>query len=64
MIKLKRLSGDEFVLNAEYIKFIEETPDTIITLRDGEKLIVSEKIDDVIKRVVEYKRSVSIFDAI
>jgi flagellar protein FlbD len=64
MIKLKRLSGDEFVLNAEYIKFIEETPDTIITLRDGEKLIVSEKIDDVIKRVIEYKRSVSVFDAI
>lgn len=61
MIKLTRINGSAFVLNAELIKFVEETPDTIITLRDGEKLLVREKTDEIIERVVEYSRSVRVF---
>ncbi len=57
MICLTRFNGSRFVLNCELIKFIEETPDTIVTLRDGEKLIVKETADSIVASVVEYVRS-------
>ncbi|RKY27379.1 MAG: flagellar protein [Planctomycetota bacterium] len=57
MVKLTKLNGREFVLNSDLIKFIEETPDTIITLRDQEKVIVREDADEVIRRVIEFRRS-------
>lgn len=57
MIVLHRLNGKEFVLNAEQIKFVEATPDTVITLiADDEKFMVKESVDDVIRQVIEYKR--------
>ena len=42
MIKLSRLNGDEFVLNCEMIETVEATPDTVISLINGKKYIVSE----------------------
>jgi flagellar protein FlbD len=57
MIKLSRLNGHPFILNAELIKFIEETPDTLITLRDGEKMMVLESSQEVVRRAMEYRRS-------
>jgi Uncharacterized protein, possibly involved in motility len=57
MIRLTRRNGNRFVLNAELIKFVEEVPDTIITLRDGEKVLVSESADDVVGLALEYCRS-------
>jgi flagellar protein FlbD len=56
MIALSRLNKEQFVLNAEYIETIEETPDTIITLTNGKKLMVKDRLDDVVKRVIEYHR--------
>ncbi len=57
MIVLHRLNGKAFVLNAEQIKFVEATPDTLITLAHGdEKFMVKEKVDEVVKLVVDYKR--------
>jgi flagellar protein FlbD len=56
MIALSRLNNEHFVLNAEYIETIEETPDTVITLTSGKKLMVKDKLDDVVKRVIEYHR--------
>lgn len=61
MIKLTRLNGKEFVVNADLIQFVEETPDTVITLQNHEKVVVKEKVDDVIRRVVEYARSIRCF---
>ncbi|MFH1549789.1 MAG: flagellar FlbD family protein [Planctomycetota bacterium] len=61
MIKLTRFNGNEFVLNCELIKFIEETPDTIITLIDQEKIIVAESADDVVHRAIAFKRAVRLF---
>jgi len=58
MIRLTRLNGKEFVVNAELIQFVEETPDTVITLLNHEKIVVKEKADEVVKRSVEYHRSV------
>ena len=57
MIALHRLNGKEFVLNAEQIKFVEATPDTLITLAQGdEKLMVKESVDEVVNLVIDYKR--------
>ncbi|MDD2573198.1 MAG: flagellar FlbD family protein [Bacillota bacterium] len=61
MIKITRLNGKEFVVNAEQIEFAEETPDTVITLISGKKVVVSEKIDQVIERVIEYKKRINGF---
>lgn len=57
MIKLTRLNGKAFVLNAELIKFVEEVPDTIITLRDGERVLVRETADQVVDASLAYARS-------
>lgn len=57
MIKLTRLNDTEFVINAEMIEFIEAIPDTIISLASGKKVMVTEPVDLVIERVVEYKRT-------
>jgi flagellar protein FlbD len=56
VIKLSRLNGKEFILNAHLIKFVEKTPDTLITLRDGEKVMVREEPEEVVRRAVEYLR--------
>lgn len=57
MIVLHRLNGKEFILNAELIKFVESTPDTLITIAtNDEKFMVQESVDTVIKEVIEYKR--------
>jgi flagellar protein FlbD len=58
MIKVTRLNGKEFVVNAELIQFLEETPDTIVTLVNHEKLVVKERMDEIIRRIIEYHRGV------
>jgi flagellar protein FlbD len=58
MIKVTRLNGKEFVLNAELIQFLEETPDTVVTLVNHEKLVVKESVDEVMNRVTEYQRKI------
>jgi len=56
MIRLTHRDGRSFVVNAEFVKFVEETPDTVVTLRDNEKLLVKESAGEVVERVVEYAR--------
>jgi flagellar protein FlbD len=56
MISLKRLNGAEFFLNCELIKSLEATPDTVITLTTGEKLMVKESCTQVIERTLEYRK--------
>jgi len=55
VIKVKRLNDKEFVVNSELILFIESTPDTVITLTTGQKIVVLESVDDIIKKVVDYR---------
>ncbi|MBI3099752.1 MAG: flagellar FlbD family protein [Planctomycetes bacterium] len=57
MIKVTRLNNREFVVNAELIQFLEETPDTVITLVNHEKVVVKESVDEVVRRIIEYARS-------
>ena len=61
MIRLTRLNGKEFVLNADLIKVLEETPDTVVTLVSGERMVVVEKADEVVARVVEYGKLLRTF---
>ena len=66
MIKLTRFNSQtnkkgEFVLNAEIIETIEETPDTVVTLLNGKKLIVEEPMDEVVRRVMKYRRALKQF---
>ena len=61
MIAVTRLNGTPLVLNAELIKTVESIPDTIITLVNGERLIVSEPMADIVKRAIEYGRSIRAF---
>ena len=56
MIAVTRLNNSPLVINAELIKFVESTPDTMITLTTGDRIIVKEPIEDVIRKVVEYGR--------
>lgn len=61
MIVVTRLRGESVVVNAELIKFIEATPDTMITLINGEHIIVRESVEEVVKRAVAYGRSIRAF---
>lgn len=59
MIGLTRLNGTPFVLNAELIEQVEKTPDTVITLVTGNNIVVKEAVDDVIGKIVEYRRKIT-----
>ncbi|MDR0869780.1 MAG: flagellar FlbD family protein [Planctomycetaceae bacterium] len=57
MIRLTRLNSDEFILNAELIRYVERCPDTLITLVNGETLMVRETLDEVVRRTVTYHQA-------
>ena len=56
MIRLTRLGGEPFVLNAELIRYVECRPDTYVTLTTGERIVVTESMDEVLERAVEYQQ--------
>lgn len=58
MIKLKRLNNSEIILNCDRIVYIEETPDTVITMENGHKIVVTDTADKVIEKVIAYKRKI------
>ncbi|GAB4179543.1 MAG: flagellar FlbD family protein [Calditrichia bacterium] len=58
MILCKKINGSDIYINAELIEFIESTPDTIISTTTGKKIIVSDSVEDVIARIIEYKRRI------
>jgi flagellar protein FlbD len=55
MIELTRLNGTPIVLNSDLIKTTEASPDTMLTLINGEKIIVRETREEVTERVIEYR---------
>lgn len=63
MIKLTRLGGEVFVLNADLIRYVEARPDTFVTLVSGERLVVRESMDEVMSRALDYQRSKHLFPA-
>ena len=61
MISLTRLNGKPLVVNAELIRYIESTPDTMITLINGDHLIVLESLENVVELATEYCRRIRAF---
>ena len=59
MIKLTRLNREPFLVNCELIEFVEETPDTIISMMSGRKLVVTESLEEVKGLVIEYKKEIN-----
>lgn len=59
MIKLHKLNGHEIVINAELIETLEPGPETVVHLATGNKIPVREMSDDIISKVVEYRKAVN-----
>jgi len=55
MIKLTRINHSEFYLNPDLIKGIEQTPDTIITLINGDHVLVREKAEEIIDKIIDFR---------
>jgi len=58
MIQLTRLNNSSLVVNSDLIKFVEQAPDTVITLVNGEKILVRESAAEVTARVVRFRQRV------
>ncbi len=58
MIKLTKFNGDEFVVNAELIRFIESRPDTYVTLTGNDRLLVRESVEEVVRRSIAYSQAI------
>lgn len=59
MIKLTRMNGSKFTLNAELVMTIEECPDTVISLTTGQKLIVKDSEQEIIQKIIDYKKRIT-----
>jgi flagellar protein FlbD len=57
VIAVTRLDGVTMLLNADVVEWIEQTPDTLIGLLNGERFLVREPPDEIVRRIVEFKRS-------
>lgn len=62
MVRLTKMNKSEFILNTDLIETIEETPDTVITLTNGRKMVVLESAEQIIEKIIEYKRKIYIHD--
>jgi flagellar protein FlbD len=59
MIRVTRLNSSPLILNSDLVEHIETTPDTVITLTTGQSLRVRESAEEVVQRIVEFRRSIS-----
>jgi len=58
MIQLTRLNNQPLVVNCELIKFVERAPDTVLTLITGEKIVVREACEEVLAKIVDFRRRI------
>lgn len=59
MIKLTKFSGEEFWVNPDTLKYIEQGGDTIVHLTNGERLLVKDGADDIRTRFMQYKKEIT-----
>ena len=59
MILLTKINGHRIALNADMIEYIEETPDTVITLNNNDKVLVKDRMTEIIEKVVCYRRTLA-----
>ena len=58
MIALRRLNNEPVMVNPDLIEFLEATPDTVVTLTSGNKLLVRDSMDEVREKIIEFKRRI------
>jgi len=58
MIILTKINHAPIALNSDLIEYIEETPDTVITLTNNEKVVVNESMSEIVRKVVQYRRQI------
>jgi flagellar protein FlbD len=58
MIQLTRLNNKPLMVNSDLIKFVEQSPDTLITLITGEKIVVLEPLESILARIIEFRQAV------
>ena len=58
MVEVTRLNKEQILINAELIEMIEETPDTIISMTTGRKLVVMETKEEMVDKIVQYKQRI------
>lgn len=58
MIIVHRLKGEQFFLNADLVESIESTPDTVVTLVDGRRMVVADTPQEITQRVVEFRAAI------
>ena len=59
MIQLTKINNALIVVNSDLIEYIEETPDTVITLTNNDRVVVQESMAEIIDRIVHFRRQVS-----
>ncbi len=59
MIKLTLFNDSDVIVNADLIEFVERTPDTLVSLTTGKKLMVKESVEDVVNKVIYYRRLIA-----
>ena len=64
MIMITRLDKRVVVLNADLIKTIEATPDTIVTLINGDTVVIRESVEEIVGRAIEYQRQIRGFQVV
>ena len=57
MIVLKKINGNDVMVNPDLIRFIETAPDTILTFTDGEKLMVRDLPQEILQKIISFRRS-------
>ena len=58
MIQLTRLNNTNLTINSDLIKFVEQSPDTVVTLLNGEKILVRESAGEILDRIIEFRRRI------
>lgn len=58
MILLTKINNAQIVVNCDKLQFIEETPDTVITFDNGDKIVVKNRMTEIIQKTIEYRRCI------
>ena len=64
MIAVTKLNGQNVIINAELIKMVEQTPDTLVTLTTGDHMMIRESVEEVVERAIEYARRIRGFQVV
>lgn len=62
MVILTKLNNQQFTLNTDLIETVEQTPDTVITMTTGNKFVVQEMPEEIINKIVQFKRRIHLVD--